>query len=62
LRTTKTSRHVIIHPIAKELFKDQHDYISKVAETGQDACAIVDAGFEFVCDFNGAKIFRTRKY
>ena len=24
-------------------------------------CAVIDAGFEYVCDFDGAKIFRKRK-
>jgi hypothetical protein len=48
--------------LAEELFKDQQEYISKVAKTEKGACALIDAGFEFVCDFNGAKIFRKRKY
>jgi len=48
--------------LAEALFKDQQEYVSKVAKTEVDACALVDAGFEFVCDFDGAKIFRNRKY
>jgi integrase/DNA-directed RNA polymerase subunit RPC12/RpoP len=48
--------------LAEELFKDQQEYISKVAKTESDACALVDAGFEFVCDFNGNKIFKKPKY
>jgi len=47
--------------LAEELFKDQEDYVSRVARNEPDACALVEAGFEFVCDFNGAKIFRKRK-
>jgi hypothetical protein len=48
--------------LAEALFKDQQEYVSEVAKTEVDACALVDAGFEFVCDFDGAKIFRKRKY
>jgi integrase len=48
--------------LAEELFRDQEEYVSKVAKTEADACVLVDAGFDFVCDFNGNKIFRKRKY
>jgi hypothetical protein len=33
-----------------------------VAKKEADACALIEAGFEYVCDFNEAKIFRKRKY
>ena len=52
---------VYVH-LAEALFKDQQEYVSKVAKTEKDACALIDAGFEFVCDFNQNKIFRKRKY
>jgi hypothetical protein len=48
--------------LAEELFRDQEEYISKVAKTEAEACVLVDAGFDFVCDFNGNKIFKKRKY
>ena len=48
--------------LAEELFKDQQEYVSKVAKTEADICSLVDAGFEYVCDHNEAKIFRKRKY
>jgi len=48
--------------LAEELFKDQQEYISKVAKTEVDVCALVDGGCEYVCDFNEAKIFRKPKY
>jgi integrase len=48
--------------LAEELFKDQQEYVSKVAKTEVDTCTLVEAGFEFVCDHNGAKIFRKQKY
>jgi len=59
----KNIKNTLIYvQLAEELFKDQQEYISKVAKTEVDVCALVDAGFEFVCDFNGAKIFRKQKY
>jgi hypothetical protein len=48
--------------LAEELFKDQQEYASKVANREADACALIEAGFEYVCDFNEAKIFRKQKY
>jgi len=47
---------------AEELFKDEQEYVSKAAKTEVSICTLVDAGFEFVCEHNGAKIFRKRKY
>jgi len=44
------------------LFKDQQEYVSKVAKNEKDACALIEAGFEYVCDFNYHKIFRKRKH
>jgi integrase len=58
----KNIKNTLIYvQLAEGLFKDQQEYISKVAKTEVDACALVEAGFEYVCDFNGAKIFRKRK-
>ena len=37
------------------------EWISQVATTVEEACKLIDAGFEFVCDFEGKKIFRKRK-
>jgi hypothetical protein len=48
--------------LAEELFKDQQEYISKVAKTEPDVCALIDAGFDYVCDYEGHKVFRKRKY
>ena len=41
-------------------FKDD-EYISKVAKTVEEACKLVEAGFEYVCEIEGVKIFRKRK-
>ena len=59
----KNIKNTLIYvQLAEELFKDQQDYISKVAKTENDACLLIEAGFEFVCDFNGNKLFKKRKY
>jgi len=41
-------------------FKED-EYIAKVAHTEDEICKLVEAGFEYVCDYNGNKIFRKRK-
>ncbi len=48
--------------LAEELFKDQQEYVSKVAKTEAAACSLIEAGFEYICDFDNSKIFRKRKY
>jgi hypothetical protein len=60
---TKTLKNSLLHvQHAEELFKDQQEYVSKVAKNEIDACALVEAGFEYVCDFNNVKIFKKRKF
>jgi len=39
----------------------EEEYVSKVARTVEEACKLVEEGFEYVCDFEGVKIFRKRK-
>jgi len=41
-------------------FEDD-EFIAGVAYSEKEACELVEAGFEYVCDFNGNKIFRKRK-
>jgi len=48
--------------LAEELFKDEIEYISKVAKNECEACVLIDAGFDFVCDFDGHKLFRKKTY
>jgi len=36
------------------------EFTANVAQT-EEACKLVKAGFNFVCDFNGNKIFKKRK-
>jgi len=58
----KRSENTLIYvQLAEELFKDKIEYISKVAKTEGEACLLVEAGFDFVCDFSGNKLFRKRK-
>jgi len=41
-------------------FQDD-DYVSRVAKTIEEACQLVEAGFEYVCEMDDVKIFRRRK-
>ncbi len=41
-------------------FKDDEN-VSKVATIAKEACQLVEAGFEYVCDVDGKHIFRKRK-
>jgi len=41
-------------------FEDD-EFTARVAHSEKEACELVEAGFEYVCDFNGNKIFRKRK-
>jgi len=47
--------------LEEALFQGEQDYISKVAKSQKDICALIEAGFEYVTDFEGAKIFRKPK-
>ena len=37
------------------------DFTSATAKTIEEAQKLVEAGFEYVCDFDDAKLFRKRK-
>ena len=47
--------------LQEALFQGETNYISKVAKTEKEICSLVEAGFEYVTEFEGAKIFRKRK-
>ncbi len=47
--------------LEEALFQGETSYISKVAKTEKDICNLVEAGFEYVTEFEGSKIFRKRK-
>ena len=58
----KNIKNTLIYiQLEEALFADQTDFISKVAKTEVEACVFIDAGFDFVCDFDGHKLFRKRK-
>jgi integrase len=59
----KSIKNTLIYiQLADALFKNQQEYVSKVAKTQAEACVLIEAGFEYICDFNEAKIFRKSKY
>jgi len=37
------------------------DYTVKVAATVEEACKLLEVGFEYVTEFDGEKLFRKRK-
>ena len=41
-------------------FKDD-DFTATVAHSEEEACKLIEAGFEYVCDFGQNKLFRIRK-
>ena len=41
-------------------FKEE-DFVARIAHTEQETCQLIEAGFEFVCDFGDNKVFRKRK-
>jgi hypothetical protein len=46
---------------ASAYFEGGDEFISKVAKTEKDICFLIEQGFEYVTEFQGAKIFRKRK-
>jgi integrase len=47
--------------LEEALFQGTVDYVSRVAKTENEVCKLIEDGFEFVCDFQGHKVFRKRK-
>ena len=48
--------------LSKVLFKNEDkEYICKVASTIEEAKALIEVGFEYICEFDGIKAFRKRK-
>jgi len=47
--------------LANAITKLTEEFISKVATTVEEACALIEQGFEYVCDMDDIKIFRKRK-
>jgi integrase len=58
----KSIKNTLLYVQLEEaLFQGEHEYISKVAKTEKEICALIEAGFEYVTEFEAAKIFRKRK-
>jgi integrase len=47
--------------LEEALFQGETNYISKVAKTEKEICSLIESGFEYVTEFEGAKIFRKHK-
>lgn len=41
-------------------FKEE-EFVCKIAKTFQEASQLIENGFEFICTFDDAKLFRKRK-
>jgi len=57
------SFHTIRHWKATTLYHQTKDilYVMKFLGTVEEAKELIEAGFEYVCDFDGVKLFRKRK-
>jgi hypothetical protein len=61
-RNHKNIKNTLIYILLEEaLFNDHTDFISKIAKMEDEACVLIDAGFDFVCDFDRHKLFRKSK-
>ncbi len=38
----------------------EDDFTARVAHSEEESCQLIEAGFEFVCDFKGKKLFRKK--
>jgi hypothetical protein len=41
--------------------REEDDYVCRVAKTVEQAAELIEAGFDYVCEVNGVKLFRKRK-
>jgi integrase len=58
----KSIKNTLLYVQLEEaLFQGECEYISKVAKTEKEICSLVESGFEYVTEFEGAKIFKKRK-
>jgi len=47
--------------LEQAIFEVKKDYDVKVAETLDEACKLLEVGFEYVTDMDGKKLFRKHK-
>ena len=58
----KNMKNTLLYVQLEEaLFQGETSYISKVAKTEKEICSLIEAGFEYVTEFEGSKIFKKRK-
>ena len=57
-RIANTMKYV---SLANAISVDSGSYTAKIAHSEDEACKLIEAGYEFVTDMNNAKIFRKRK-
>jgi hypothetical protein len=55
----KSIKNTLVYTQLIEFKEDE--FVCKVANTIQDAAGLIENGFEFICEFDGAKLFRKRK-
>ncbi|MGE5532899.1 MAG: hypothetical protein ACM3UN_00970 [Bacillota bacterium] len=41
-------------------FKED-DFIARIAHSEEEACQLIEAGFDYVCEFGANRIFKKRK-
>ena len=59
----KNIKNTLVYVQLEEaIFDKKNDgFVSKAANTIEEVCKLVDAGFDYVCDVGDAKVFRKRK-
>jgi hypothetical protein len=55
----KNIKNTLIYTQLVDLRDDE--YVSRVAKTVQEACQLVESGFDYVTEMDSVKIFRKRK-
>jgi len=58
-RIDNTLRYITLEGVLFNLSSDE--FVCKVARTVKEACGLIESGFNYVCDFDGVRIFRKRK-
>lgn len=55
----KSIRNTMMYTQVVDFQED--DYVARIAHSENETCQLIEAGFEFVCDFGANKVFRKRK-
>lgn len=59
----KNIKNTLIYiQLEEAIFKERDDgFICKAARNIEEVKMLIEAGFEYVCEFNGVKLFRKRR-